>query len=227
MVGDGMKRHANFGWMLSFLLVALFGCGGGTGTGGTFGSSETLTFEGWEVYREATQSGDFTAAEALFGNALSLDPGFSEAHNGLGWINLQRAGQEQDTQEQERLLLIAQTNFQRATNADLENSDAWAGLAGVELALDDYDSAITAANQALQISPRYFSTHDNVDFRDLHLLLAESYLATGAVSSEDVNDAANALAQVERLDPGYRQFYIDNKLEEGDLLLKIEELQEP
>ena len=211
--------------MLSLMLAVFPSCGGGTGTGGTFGSSETLTFEGWEVYRTATQSGDFTAAEALFGNALSLDPGFSEAHNGLGWINLQRAGQEQDAQEQERLLLNAQTNFRRATNADLGNADAWAGLAGVELALDNYDSAITAANQALQIDSRYFSPHDNIDFRDLHILLAESYLATGTIFSEDINDIANALAQVDQLSPGYRQFYQDNKLEEGDLLLKIEELQ--
>jgi tetratricopeptide (TPR) repeat protein len=218
-----MKRLLSV-WF-SVLLVSLAGCGGGTGTGGVHGSQETLTFEGWEKYRTATVSGDFTAAEALFGNALSLDPGFSEAHNGLGWINLQRAGQVPDTEEQERLLQNAKTNFQRATDSDLENADAWAGLAGVELALDNYDSAINAANQALQISPRYFSTHDNVDFKDLHLLLAESYLAAGTVSSEDINDTANALSQVEELSPGYRQFYVDNNLEEGDLLLKIEELQ--
>ena len=219
------RRHNSIGWLLVALMVALPACGGGTGTGGTFGAAETLTFEGWEVYRTATQSGDFTAAEALFGNALSLDPGFSEAHNGLGWINLQRAGQVQDSEEQERLLLNAQTNFQRATNSDLQNADAWAGLAGVELALNNYDSAINAANQSLQINPRYFSTHDNVDFKDLHLVLAESYLATGTISSEDVNDKANALAQVDQLDPGYRDFYITNNLEEGDLLLKIEDLQ--
>lgn len=219
-----MKRLTTIGMTCAALLL-LQGCGGGTGTGGTFGSAETLTFEGWEVYRSATVSGDFTAAEALFGNALSLDPGFAEAHNGLGWINLQRSGQEQDREEQERLLLNAQTNFQRATNADLQNPDAWAGLAGVELALNNFDSAINAANQALQINPRYFSTHDNVDYRDLHLLLAESYLATGTVSADDPNDSANALAQVEKLSPGYTKFYNDNNLEEGDLLIKIEELQ--
>lgn len=211
--------------MMFLLAGTVVGCGGGTGTGGVQGSQEQLTFEGWERYRKATESGDYTAAEALFGSALSLDPGFSEAHNGLGWVNLQRAGQEEDPDEQERLLLNAQTNFQRATNADLQNADAWAGLAGVELALDNYSSAINAANQALQISPRYFSTHDNVDFRDLRLLLAESYLATGVISSEDPNDLSNALAQVERLSPGYRQFFFDNNLEEGDLLIKIEELQ--
>jgi tetratricopeptide (TPR) repeat protein len=220
-----MERQKRIGLVLCLLSLALHGCGGGTGMGGTSGSVETLTFEGWELYRTATQSGDFTAAEALFGNALSLDPGFGEAHNGLGWINLQRAGQEQDTEEQERLLLNAQTNFQRATNSDLENADAWAGLAGVELALDNYDSAIGAANQALQISTKYFSTHDNIDFKDLHLLLAESYLATGTITSDDVNDSANALAHVEQLSPGYVQFYADNNLEEGDLLLNIEELQ--
>ena len=219
-----MKRLSDIGSVVA-VFILLQGCGGGTGTGGTFGSAETLTFEGWEVYRAAVQSGDFTAAEALFGNALSLDPGFAEAHNGLGWINLQRAGQDQDREEQERLLLNAQTNFQRATNTELDNADAWAGLAGVELALDNYDSAIIAANQALQINPRYFSTHDNIDFRDLHLLLAESYLATGIISADDPADNANALAQVEELEPGYTQFYIDNNLEEGDLLIKIEELQ--
>ena len=59
------------------------------------------------------------------------------------------------------------------------------------------------------------------------MLLAECYLATGAISADDPNDSANALAQVEALSPGYRQLYEDNKLEEGDLLLKIEELQGP
>ena len=98
-------------------------------------------------------------------------------------------------------------------------------LHGVELALDNYGSAINAANQALQIAPRYFSTHDNLDFRDLHLVLAHSYLSTGTVFSEDTNDKANALAQVDLLDPGYRDQYLDNNLEEGDLLIKIEELQ--
>ncbi len=220
-----MERHTHIQLVVILLLTALPSCGGGTGIGGTHGSVKTLTFEGWEVYRNASISGDFTQAEALFGNALSLDPGYSEAHNGLGWINLQRAGQEQDSEEQARLLLNAETNFQRATNADLENADAWAGLAGVELALNNYESAINAANQTIQIDPWYFSTHDNVDYRDLHLVLAESYLATGVVSSEDVNDNANALAQVNLLDPGYREFYVDNNLEEGDLLLKLEELQ--
>lgn len=218
-----MKAHSYIS-LVVLLPIALAGCGGGTGMGGTF-NSEKLTFEGWNTYRAATQSGDFTAAEVLFGNALSQNPGSSEAHNGLGWINLQRAGQEQDTQEQERLLLNAQTNFQRATNSDLENADAWAGLAGVELALDNYESAINAANQALQISPKYFSAHDNIDFKDLHILLAQSYLAAGKITSDNINDLANALAQVDILEPGYQKFYVDNNLEAGDLLLKIEELQ--
>ena len=56
-------------------------------------------------------------------------------------------------------------------------------------------------------------------------MLAQSYLATGTVSSDDTNDTANALAQVDLLSPGYRETYLENNLEEGDLLLKIEELQ--
>ena len=72
------------------LLILATGCGGGTGTGGTFGSAETLTFEGWDLYR---RGGDDAKSEELFKNALSLDPNFSEAHNGLGWLNFRKAGQ--------------------------------------------------------------------------------------------------------------------------------------
>ena len=67
------------------LSLSVTSCGGGTGAGGTFGSSETLTCEGWETYRGALEAQDYDAAERLFSDALNLDPAFSEAHNGLGW----------------------------------------------------------------------------------------------------------------------------------------------
>ncbi|MDA0747102.1 MAG: tetratricopeptide repeat protein, partial [bacterium] len=149
--------------------LSLVGCGGGTGTGGTYGSAETLTFEGWASYRGGN---DDKKAEELFRNALSLDPTFAEAHNGLGWLNFRRAGQAKgDAQKQ--LLGSAKTSFQKATSSNPNNVDAWAGLAGLELAQGNWEQARDSANRALSLNSRFFSSRDNIDYRDLHLILAE------------------------------------------------------
>ena len=72
---------------LLLLTIGATGCGGGTSVGGTYGSAETTTFEGWVAYKDMSDA----KAEELFKNALSLDSGFSEAHNGLGWLDFRRA----------------------------------------------------------------------------------------------------------------------------------------
>ena len=63
------------------------------------------------------------------------------AHNGLGWLNFQQAGQEENNAQRESLLTTARTNFQRATAADPENVDAWVGLSGLELELGNWADA--------------------------------------------------------------------------------------
>lgn len=201
------------------------GCGGGTGVGGTTGSAEDLTFEAWDVYRKAAGDDSYASAQVLFTNALSLDPGFSEAHNGLGWVNLRRAGQIDDARDRGQFLEQSLINFERATAADPENVDAWAGKAGLELARENYSSAISAANKALELNPRYFSPHDNIDFRDLHLVLAESFFFEGSfedgANSQDPN---NAVFHLNQLDPAFSEAYA-NGLTPPDIVFKIEELQ--
>ena len=97
------------------LALAAVGCGGGTGTGGTLGSAETLAFEGWEAYKDAS----FEEAEKLFNSALNLDPTFSEAYNGLGWLNFKEAGLEKDSERRGRLMDASKENFERAVAADI------------------------------------------------------------------------------------------------------------
>ena len=225
-MGDGFRR-------LSILAVAVglavaSGCGGGTGTGGSFGSAETLTFEGWDSYRGSSDPLDLAEAERLFSNAISLDPSFSEAHNGLGWLNLQRAGQESGSEERSRLLERARTNYQRAIAADPQNEDAWAGLAGLELAANNWVAARDAANRALEINPQYFSSHDNVDFRDLHIVLAQSFFHLGNfIETPSTLDPNNSLFHLDFLEPGFKEVYLETEppLTPPDLILKIEELQ--
>ncbi len=219
-------RHLTATAILLLCLVTA-GCGGGTGTGGTFGSSETLTFEGWEAYRGAIEATDYDAAEKLFTDALNLDPAFSEAHNGLGWLNLQRAGQaDEDPQERERLTDVARANFQRAVAANPDNADAWAGLTGLELAQNNWAAARDAGNRVLALQPRFFSNHDNVDYRDIHLMLAQAYLNLGAfIESSASLDPNNSLFHIDSVDPGYKNTFETLGLQPSDLILKIEELQ--
>ena len=43
-----------------------------------------------------------------------------------------------------------------------------------------------AATRALSLDPRYFSTHDNIDFKDVHLVLAEAFFFSEAVAGQFV-----------------------------------------
>ena len=208
--------------LLFLSLMGTLGCGGGTATGGTTGSAENLSFEGWSDYR----SGDYATSESLFLDALSLDGKFAEAYNGLGWLKFQQSGQEENKERRDAFLASARTNFQKATAADPENVDAWVGLSGLELHLGNWASARDAANRALTLNPRYFSSHDNIDFKDVHLILAEAFFFLGAfIDGVETRDPNNSLYHIDAVSPGYKKFYIDNKLSPPDLIVKIGELQ--
>ena len=203
-------------------LGATGGCGGGTAVGGAVGSAETLTFEGWSNYR----LGHYATAESRFLDALRVDSQFSDAYNGLGWLKFQQAGQEANRERREALLTASRTNFQKATAADPENVDAWVGLAGLELHLKNWAGARDAANRALSLSPRFFSSHDNIDYRDVHLILAEAYFFLGAfIHTAETSDPNNALHHINAVSAGYKVFYHDNKLTPPELVIKIGELQ--
>ena len=215
------SRRLHAATALLLLAIGTTGCGGGTSVGGTYGSAETTTFEGWVAYKDMSDA----KAEELFKNALSLDPGFSEAHNGLGWLDFRRAGQVEG-EKQSEYLTAAKVDFERATASNPENTDAWAGLAGAELASGSYAEARDAANRALSLNSRYFSSHDNIDYKDLHLVLAESYFFLGwFTNTQQTPDPNNALYHLNVLSPGYKELYHGQALTPPDLILKLEDLQ--
>lgn len=219
-----MKQLCSYTWyhaLAAALLLAFAGCGGGTGTGGTFGSAETLAFEGWESYKDA----GFEEAEELFNSALSLDPTFSEAYNGLGWLQFKQASLEKDSEKRSRLMAAARENFTRAVASDPDNADAWAGQAGLELALNNWLEASSSALKTLQSDADYFSPHDNIDWRDIRLLWALALFRQEKFSSSSPSDQDSAVNQIEFVSKGFRQEYIDDELTEADIIRKIEELQ--
>lgn len=207
--------------LTGILAIFLVSCGGGTIGGERSGSSDSLLFDGWNSYK----NGVFEKAEQQFKDAVTLDPNVSEAYNGLAWLNFEKAGQVNEEQRPE-ILNEAKLNFQKATAADPKNVDAWVGLAGLELEKGNWKGVRDAANQALELDPFYFSSHDNIDFKDVHLLLAQAFFYLGAfVNSEANPDPNNSLYHLEILSPGYKNFYHENKKSPPDLIRKIGELQ--
>jgi hypothetical protein len=116
--------------------------------------------------------------------------------------------------------------FQKSVASEPGNVDAWVGLAGVELALGNWQAAANSGLAALNLDNRYFSQHDNIDYRDVHLILAESYFFQGWFEhTQETPDPNNTLHHIDLLSPGFKRFYRDNELNPQDLILKIEELQ--
>lgn len=218
-----MKMMKYIAWgFIGLCLLATTGCGGGTATGGTSGSAETLSFEGWSDY----VTGDYTKSEEIFLDALSLDPQFSEAYNGLGWLKFQQAGQETNTEARDAMLQSSRQNFQKATSANPENVDAWVGLAGLELHLGNWQDARDAANRVLTLEPNFFSKHDNIDFKDVHLILGQAYFYLGAFTdTEETADPNNSLHHIDAVAKGFKTQYHRDGLTPPDLITKIGELQ--
>ena len=215
-------RIRHIGLLLGFCFFGAIGCGGGTATGGSAGSAENLSFEGWDDY----VTGDYEKSEEVFLDALSLDPQSTEAFNGLGWLKFQQAGQEGNVERREAILATSRENFLKATASEPTNVDAWVGLSGLELQLGNWTDARDAANRAITLDPSYFSTHDNIDFQDIHLILAQAYFFLGAfVHTDDTADPNNSLHHVDVVAPGYKKFYHASGLAPADLITKIGEIQ--
>jgi tetratricopeptide (TPR) repeat protein len=164
--------------ILSALIIAfgISGCGEEEPEGPT---AEEITNEGWALYTAS----DYAGALAKFDEAISEDSAYVDAHVGMGW-------------SYGRMTQLADciSSFQAALAKDAQNADALAGIALAYLANDEYDQAITNANQVLAINPSYSFAHGNVTSRNLRILLAESYYYKG--------DFENAQSQVDILNPG-------------------------
>lgn len=188
--------------LAALLLVAgIAGCGSNEDAVDSRSRSQILTEQGWAAFAE----GDYTDANELFEDALAFDGQYADAENGLGWVNVFFG-----------LFATADVHFGRAIQFGLGNQEAEAGHAFVSELEGNYVEALAASDRALAADPQFvFSRLREIDFRDLRLLRARSFLTQGdflaAKAEVDIINPSN------NLNPGLPTFI-------SDLLAEIERL---
>lgn len=167
MCRNAMSKRVKRLLLAACVVMMLGGCGtSDDGDGPT--PPSTHVDQGWEAF----EAGDFADARSHFEEAIAEDSADSEAHNGLGWVNMKLDD-----------LQGALTSFDAALTHGFTGADPHAGKAILLRDLEpvDYAAAIASANTALGTESDYVFAHDaDLDWRDLRLILAQSHFALGA-----------------------------------------------
>lgn len=150
-----------------FSLAAALGCGGDGG--GPSDTAPSLTAAGWTLFEQ----GEYELAIDKFNRALGLDDGYADAFNGLGWSHAKLDSLEN-----------ALENFGMCVINDPDLTEGYAGCAPVYRDFDTepahFDSAVAFANAALTQEASFEFSHDeDFDWRDLRLIMAQSYYGLG------------------------------------------------
>ena len=148
------------------LILAIAGCSEG-GDGGILAGSDGPTLsKAWDKFEAAR----YAAARAEFLELTQLNPQSGSAWLGLGWCQLRL-----------REFDAAVITLDRALNEQARNADGSAGraFAFFERSPQDHENAIGAANMALRLinATWIFDHNDEVNWRDLRLVLARSHFA--------------------------------------------------
>ncbi len=178
------RRSRMFGIVLTGLLAVSLCVGCGDEENGGLPTQEVA--DGWRAFQRA----DFTAAISSFSTAASKAPGWGEPYSGLGW-----------SYAAEDSLARAEENFSLAVAKGATLTDAWAGLALVNLALRKFQEGGIAAREALKLGQdKYVFRYDSqVNARVLRIAYAECafYLGDYATAEEQVE----LVSQESLLDP--------------------------
>jgi tetratricopeptide (TPR) repeat protein len=166
--------------------LCLAGCGGGS-TGTRKGAPE-WTLDGWTAF----EAGDYAGAVPDFQQAVSADPNYADAYNGLGWsyAKLDRLSDA-----------VTQFSLGRSKGgmSTLVRYEIFAGRAFAYNAQGGLNVAyaIADAETVVTYSPGFsFRLDGEVTAADVRLLLAECYASQGSF--------VEALAQVQVLAPSFQ-----------------------
>jgi tetratricopeptide (TPR) repeat protein len=185
-------------------MVVVLGCGGDDG-GGPSDTAASLTAAGWTLFEQ----GEYDLAIDKFERALELDADYADAFNGLGWSHAKLD-----------LLADALENFGMCVTSDSDLTEGYAGCAPVYRDYDTepahFDSAAAFASTALTQEPSFEFSHDeDFNWRDLRLIMAQSYYGLGEfLLAKDQVDALGGVS----LDPESETFA-------EDLAAEIERLE--
>ena len=149
--------------MFSFMVLLMAGCDGDNGTTPGDFTAQELTEQGWEKFGTV----DYERASEKFQKAIKMDANYVEAYSGAGWAEARLTN-----------LVNAESYFSQCISLNSSYIDGLAGIAFVYNAQKNYQSAITSATNALTKSSTWAFLHDEtLNYKDLHLLLAECYFA--------------------------------------------------
>ena len=167
-----------------------------------FDDYHTVIAEGWLEFG----AGRYNNAIMVFDEAAEIDPTLPQAYLGLGWSYAMIDQME-----------VSLSNIELAIVKDSESPDGYAAKAFVHLAQDEYEAAIEAAGEAIVFGGEnyVFSQIPDVKTRNLRLLMAESYYATGQYTDAQIQ--VDTLSPNNNLDQNSRTYT-------QDLLLEMESL---
>jgi len=172
------KTNRDFGivFLISAIVVLGINCGSGdSSTTPTIDVSDNIA-RGWSLYEQFPP--DYNGAVTEFSQAIFQDSENVEAYTGRGWAYSGLAFGQGDQNYS-----LARDNFNEAIERDNSAYDAYAGLAFVELVLNDYSSAIDNAKVVIQGDPTYIFSHDpGISIPVLKLILGQAYFFLGDYS---------------------------------------------
>jgi len=159
--------------LISAVILLTINCGSGDGPSApSIDVSEDIA-RGWSLFEQSPP--DYNGAISEFSQAILQDPESVEAYTGRGWAYSGLAFGMGDIN-----YIRAKDNFNEAIERNNSAFDAFAGLAFVELVLNEYLSAIDNARAVIQGDPAYVFAHDtDITITDLKLILGQAYFFLG------------------------------------------------
>lgn len=128
---------------------------------------------GWSLFEQTPP--DYNGAVSEFSQAIQQDAENAEAYTGRGWAYSGLAFGLGDAN-----YFLAKTDFNNAIERNNTAYDAFAGLAFVELVLNEYLSAIEKAKVVIQGDPVYVFAHNtDISITELKLILGQAYFFLG------------------------------------------------
>ncbi len=165
-------------------------------------NEESITQNGWIWFAQ----NEMDSATFYFDEALLQNDKYGWAFIGRGWVQL-RQGE----------LLEALSNFNTGLTFDPTILDGRVGRAAINLSFNAYDNVISDGNYVLNTDGNYvFEYDETVDYRDVHIFLAQAYYAKG--DFESVQAHCNILDPNNGLDPAMPSSWVVNGVTYGTYL---------
>lgn len=135
-------------------------------------SQAEWTAKGWEYWK----AGDYDGAETAFGNALKVDPYYSEAHGGLGWTFMRMQNLEEAISKFEDAILTSEQSGMKVRQL------IYMGAAAAYEANDDFKTSAERGRYMINnLDGQKFTFHPDpsVTGYDLYIILALDYYGLG------------------------------------------------